>query len=75
MALATVDNYARMGGVDMRIQISLGPLVLFDLTLFRTEVPAVPNGPQFILMHHKEDDDDDDDDRREGPGDMFGGKG
>ena len=67
-----MDNYVRKEGVDIvRIQISLGPLVLLDLTLFRTEVPAVPNGPQFVILNPH---DDDDDDERDGPGDMFGGK-
>lgn len=56
----------------MRIQISLGPVILLELTLFRMEVPAVPN-PQLVIVHNSHDDDDDDDER-DGPGDMFGGK-
>lgn len=52
----------------VRIQISIGPVILLELTLL--EAPALPS-PNMVVVHHHDSEDDDD---KDGPGDLFGGK-
>lgn len=51
--------------------MTMGPLILVDLTLFRTEPQFPPNS---FLVVRESDDDEDDEDRKKGPDDLFGGK-
>jgi hypothetical protein len=53
----------------MRIRWTVGPIVLFDITVF--DVERQEDKPDVVVVHHYQDDEDEE--KKNDPGDMFGG--
>jgi hypothetical protein len=64
-------------GVAMRLLWTIGPLTIFDVTLFNIEsepTRVIESSGDVVVVHHYHDEEDEDGPSQEGP-DLFGGKG